>query len=128
MAQPRYACGSCGTWVCASCGWKRSSASLNYREHACAKCPSRTGTLTPAMHTDVQWWRHNDATELPQAYTYGTRPDSPPVTRTANSGPEFYRGVRMPADGPYARIDIASWKRGVDDCLKCQHPEEKGRT
>jgi len=60
------------------------------------------------------WQRHNDG-DLPQPLAYGARPERQTVT--SDTGPEFYRGLRVPRDGPYARIDIPSWKRGVDDAL-----------
>lgn len=117
MAEPRYACRTCGTWTCACCGWKRPCASVTYRDHACCRCPSREGSITPTMHTERMWWRHNDEIELPKPYAYGEQPAKEPVATTSATGPEFYRGVRVPVTGPYARIDITSWKRGVDDAL-----------
>lgn len=130
MAQPRYACLVCATWVCVSCGWKRAQASVNYREHACAKCPSRTGTLTPTMHTEVMWRFHNgqDA-QLPEGYPFGVRPppssDGPYGRHTAATGPEFYRGVRVPRDGPYSPLDVVSFRQGIDACLShLAHPTD----
>lgn len=128
MAQPRYACNCCGTWTCAACGWKRPQASTNHREHACGACPSREGTITPTMHTETQWQRHNGYYDnwnapLPTPYPYGTQ--APAEQMTATTGPEFYRGIRVPRSGPYGRTDIPSWKRGVDDCLKHQQKEEE---
>lgn len=77
----------------------------------------------PTMHTARQWQRHNGYdTPLPVPYAYREHPPVEPGgpwgRRTATTGPEFYRGIRVPRDGPYARIDIASWKKGVDDCLR----------
>lgn len=117
MANPRYPCRTCGTWVCAACGWKRPGASVVYEDHTCGKCPSREGALTPTLHTERMWWRHNDG-DLPAPVSYGALPE--PELRAASAGPEFYRGFRVPKTGPYARTDIASWKRGVDDVLDSQ--------
>ena len=127
MASPRYPCGTCGVCECAACGWKRSQASLSYGDHYCGRCPSRTGSMIPTMHTERMWRRHNGYDgELPESYAYGERPaelDSPFGTRTATTGPVFYRGVKVPRQGPYQQFDLASWKRGVDDCLKRSHQE-----
>lgn len=129
MAEPRYACGWCGTWQCAACGWKRACASLRYPDHCCGRCASPVGTLLPTMHTERMWRRHNDADTLPEPYAYGERPSGPGTpfgTRTAESRPESYRGVRVPRGGPYQALDLTSWKRGVDDCLK-RYPREGER-
>ena len=116
MAEPRYACGRCGTWTCVSCGWKRSVASRFYQGHFCIQCPSHEGVMQASMHTERMWRRHNDPdTPLPEPYPYGQRPSGEP--RTSDTGPEFYRGIRVPATGPYARLDVPSFKRGVDAVL-----------
>lgn len=115
MTQPRYACKRCGTWICTECGWKRPGASVHYPDHTCNRCPSRQGTFTPTLHTERVWREHNDG-DLPQPLVYGARPE-PGIRVSSTPGPEFYRGLRVPKDGPYARIDIPSWKRGVDDAL-----------
>lgn len=126
MAEPRYPCATCGTWQCDACGWKRSQASLSYEGHFCGRCPSRTGAMAPTMHTELMWRRHNGYDgELPESYAYGERPSSLRVPCTSAVGPEFYRGVRVPKQGPYQRFDLVSWKRGVDDCLK-KFPTEEG--
>lgn len=114
MAQPRYACRACGTWKCTACGWKRPGASTRYPDQMCGKCGGTQGTITPTMHTGVQWLHHNEASAgRPPA---GVRPA--PEPRVADTPPELYRGVLVPKQGPYQRLDLVSWKRGVDDCLK----------
>ena len=129
MAEPRYACRVCGTWTCSVCGWKRSNASVTYQEHYCGKCPSRMGTLLATMHTEKMWRWHNPGDDgLPDPYPYGQRPvDSQPSfgRRHAATGPEFYRDVRVPKTGPYAALDVPSWKRGVDDALNYIAREER---
>lgn len=123
MGMPRYQCLACGVWTCSACGWRRKLASLAY-EHACAKCPSRTGTLVPSMHIEAMWRQHNDRSRgserapLPPAYAWGERP-APPAEQTAppGTGPEFYRGVRVPRTGPYSRLNAESFRQGVDACL-----------
>lgn len=129
MAPPRYACRACGVWTCSACGWTRSQASLNYREHHCAKCPSREGTLLPTMHTEKMWRRHDYYdSPLPDPYPFGQRPPVDPASpfghRVASTGPEFYQGIRVPPTGPYAPLDVPSWKRGVDDALRHIRREE----
>jgi hypothetical protein len=127
MSGPRYACGRCGTWTCIECGWSRPGASALYPDQSCIKCPSREGTLIPTMHTERMWRQHNGDGALPEPYAYGERPTGDLVApfgrRTANAGPEFYRGVRVPVTGPYARLDVESFKRGVDAALD-QHKGE----
>lgn len=121
MAELRYACGTCGTWTCDRCGWKRSGASVAYLNHTCGRCPGRTGSIVPTMHTERMWWPHNDATELPFGYPYGQRPEGglqqPFGPREAAVRCESYRNIPMPRTGPYGRTDLASWKRGVDEAL-----------
>lgn len=114
MAEPRYLCRSCGTWACTQCGWKRPGASIFYQDHACRWCPSREGTLTSTLHTERIWKQHNDG-DLPEPLNYNAIRSQEP--RTASIGTDFYRGVRVPEIGPYARFDLGSWKRGVDDAL-----------
>lgn len=121
MSESRYACGRCGTWTCIECGWSRPGASALYQDQSCIKCPSREGTLIPTMHTERMWRKHNGDGALPEPYAYGERPMGDLVApfgrRTASAGPEFYRGVRVPVTGPYTRLDVESFKRGVDAAL-----------
>lgn len=116
MAEPRYACTFCGTWACFHCGWKRPGASVAYNNHMCGRCPSREGILTPTMHTERAWRRHNGYDgDLPEPHAYGVRPEG--KFRISETAPEYYRGYRVPGSGPYGRIDITSWKLGVDTAL-----------
>lgn len=123
MSQLRYACASCGTWTCDRCGWKRPGASVTYRNHTCGVCPGNTGQIVPTMHTERMWWLHNEG-PLPTGYPYGKRPETAQPVRTGGPAPkdtvpprEFYRGVPVPGTGPYSRLDVPSWKRGVDAAL-----------
>jgi hypothetical protein len=117
MSQLRYACSQCGTWTCSHCGWSRPGASLLFKAHNCASCGQGVGTLVPTMHTAKMWWNHNGQEgTLPQGYPYGQRP-AKPAPRDGGTERESYRGVLVPRTGPYARLDVASWKRGVDDVL-----------
>jgi hypothetical protein len=72
--------------------------------------------MTATMHTERMWFSHNDEPQLPTPYAFGERPPST-APRPARTGPDFYRGIRVPDTGPYDRLDVASWKRGVDDAL-----------
>lgn len=114
MAQPRYACRACGTWKCVACGWRRPGASVTYPRQFCGQCAGTEGTITPTMHTAASWYTCNG--EEPDPATAGVRTPSEP--RVADVPPEVYRDVLVPKQGPYQRLDLASWKRGVDDCLK----------
>lgn len=67
------------------------------------------------MHTEKVWRMHNEGEQLPPA---GARPA--PEPQVSERAPEVYRGVPVPKQGPHQRLDLASWKRGVDDCLKRQ--------
>lgn len=60
----RLPCQACGTWTCARCGWKRHGASLAYPDHACLRCGSGEGTMTPTRHQSVRgiWEDHNPVT------------------------------------------------------------------
>lgn len=71
--------------------------------------------MVPTMHTDRMWRNHNEG-DLPHPYPYGQRPETS-ETRTSQAGPEYYRGFRVPGTGPYGRVDLSSWKLGVDAVL-----------
>ena len=120
MAQPRYACALCGTWKCSACGWQRSGASTTYDGHFCLRCNRTEGTIRPTMHTAAQWRIHNGAEPDPQ--TAGVR--SPARSLSGSALPETYRGVLVPKQGPYQRLDFTAWRRGVDDALKYIRREE----
>lgn len=121
MSQPRYACLTCGTWVCDACGWKRPGASVAYRNHTCGRCPGGKGEIIPTMHTEKMWSSHNEG-PLPDGHPFGIRPEgdlqAPFGRRTDVPVQAPYRGVPVPLSGPYGRLDPASWKRGVDDAVK----------
>lgn len=121
VSQLRYACTTCGTWVCDACGWKRPGASVAYRNHTCGRCSSQVGEIIPTMHTEKMWNSHNEG-PLPEGHPFGTRPEgdlqAPFGRRTDAPAQESYRRVPVPRSGPYSRLDLTSWKRGVDDALK----------
>jgi hypothetical protein len=114
MAEPRYACRTCGTWGCSVplCGGSRASTDVRYVNYPCPLCRGREGVLIPTMHTARMWRSHNTG-ELPPAYPYGQRPE--PGAWTEGFGPRTvppvrYRGIPMP-DEP---VDTDSWRKGVD--------------
>jgi hypothetical protein len=47
----RPVCPLCGTWVCSTCGWRRSRASLHWPQQ-CANCLGTSGSFLPTRHTD----------------------------------------------------------------------------
>ncbi|GHB88673.1 hypothetical protein GCM10010306_099750 [Streptomyces umbrinus] len=115
MSEPRYACGRCGTWTCTVCGGQRTNTDTRYVNYPCTRCRGLVGTLVPTMHTAKMWAKHNDS-PLPKEYAYGER------VPADEWGPGFgvrdvpqlnYRGVLVPT----GRLDIESFKRGVDATL-----------
>ena len=133
-APPRYACRTCGQWICDQCGWRRSGASVRYTDHSCARCGCTTGEMLPTMHNESMWREHNANADwdvpLPTGHPYGVQapPDDAPGdfgTRAAGRAPTVYQGVPAPRQGPYQRLDIKSWQRGVDDALKATEGQRK---
>lgn len=121
MAEPRYPCGSCGTWTCYRCGHARPSTGVQYCVYPCGRCRGLTGVLSPAMHTRRMWDRHNRGA-LPEPMAYGERPA--PEDWGEGFGPRTvlpvtYRGVPYP-DRP---VDIESFKLGVDATLAVMRSE-----
>lgn len=121
MSEPRYACERCGTWTCSSCGkGRRANTDVRYVDYPCSKCRGLTGTLVPTMHTAKMWATHNDG-RLPKAYAYGEHPPAEewgPGFGSRDVPQPHYRGVPIPTSaGPYSRLDIESFKRGVDATL-----------
>lgn len=94
----RYACQTCGTWVCDKCGHKRLYANRRYSGiMCCAKktCWSRKGTWRVGYHTVDRWWDHNDADMV--------------VTGSATAG----KGVQLITEEQYAAQQTAESKEGV---------------
>ncbi len=127
MAEPRYACRTCGTWTCDApgCTGQRPTTGAYYCDYRCPRCWGLTGTLIPTMHTERMWHEHN-TTPLPQGYPYGQRP--PPQEWGAGFGPRTvaptYQGVPLPGPEWKDHIDMRSWMQGVDDALQHTRREE----
>lgn len=122
MSEPRYACGRCGAWTCSApgCGGQRPSTDIRYVDYPCTRCRGLAGTLVPTMHTAKMWAKHNDG-PLPKAYPFGERPPAEkwgPGFGSRTVPQPHYRGVPIPAAGPDDRLDIESFKRGVDAALE----------
>lgn len=49
---PHTDCKACGTWLCASCGWRRTPASRQYPAHDCGRCRGTQGRWLPIRHRD----------------------------------------------------------------------------
>lgn len=118
MAEMRYTCGRCGTWICSACGGRRINTDVRYLNYPCP-CGNLSYVLVPTMHTERMWRTHNDG-GLPFPYPYGQRPE--PENWPEGFGPRTiprprYRGVPLPGPEDRSGTDMDSWRRGVDDAL-----------
>lgn len=119
MSEPRYACGRCGTWTCTACGGQRASTDTRYVDYPCPLCRGLTGVLVPTMHTARMWAKHNEG-PLPKGFPYGERPPEDewgPGFGSRDVPQPRYRDVPIPAGGPDDRLDMDSFRRGVDAAL-----------
>lgn len=117
MAEPRFMCARCGTFVCDNCGGRRPTTDVRYCTYPCG-CRGLVGVLVPTMHTEKMWRTHNDG-ELPRPYPYGTtagQDEWAPGFGPRTVPQPTYQGVPRP--GPESDVtDMDSWRSGVNAAL-----------